>query len=94
MKRKLKSDMDSVNRLSEEDIMSASLSDPDALPTDEDFWLRATRVEHPMKKQNINIRLSQKVVDFFKKQGPGYQTRINKVLESYIEIKEHRDTCR
>lgn len=94
MKRKLKSDMDSVNRLSEEDIMSASLSDPDALPTDEEFWIRATRVEHPMKKQNINIRLSPKVVNFFKKQGPGYQTRINKVLESYIEIQEHRDACR
>jgi len=85
--------MDRVALLSEEEVMEAALSDPDALPTGEDFWLSATRVEHPMKKQNINIRLSQKVVSFFKQQGPGYQTRINKVLESYIEIQEHRDTC-
>lgn len=90
MKRKLKSDMERIKSLSEEDIQRAALSDPDALPTDEEFWIRATHVEHPMSKQSINIRLSPKVVNFFKKQGPGYQTRINKVLESYVEIQERR----
>lgn len=90
MKRKLKSDMERIKSLSEEDIQRAALSDLDALPTDEEFWIRATRVEHPMSKQSINIRLSPKVVNFFKKQGPGYQTRINKVLESYVEIQERR----
>ncbi len=65
MKRKLKSDMAYVNSLSEEEITKAAQEDKDALPTDEDFWVHATRVEHPMKKQNINIRLNQKVVDFF-----------------------------
>lgn len=90
MKRKLKSDAELIKSLSEEDIQRAALSDPDAQTTDEDFWLHATRVEHPMSKQSINIRLSPKVVNFFKKQGPGYQTRINKVLESYVEIQERR----
>jgi len=94
MKQKLKSDLERVALLSEEDIEKAAASDPDALLTDEQFWLRATRVEHPLKKQNINIRLSPKVVDFFKKQGPGYQTRINQVLERYVELQEHRQQCR
>jgi len=94
MKRKLKSDMERIAALSEEEIERAALSDPDAQPTDEAFWVRATRVEHPMKKQNINIRLSRKVVEYFKNQGPGYQTRINKVLETYVELQEHGDACR
>ncbi len=91
MKKKLKSDMERVARMSEEEITEAALSDPDALPTDESFWLRAAAVAHPMKKQSINIRLSPKVLEYFKKQGPGYQTRINNVLEKYIDLQEHRE---
>lgn len=94
MKRKLKSDLERVALLSEEDIAMAAAADPDAQLTDEEFWLRTTRVEHPMKKQNINIRLSPKVVDFFRRQGPGYQTRINRVLERYVELHEHQEECR
>lgn len=35
-------------------------------------------------KVGIFIRLNTEVVDFFKAQGPGYQTRINSVLCSYV----------
>lgn len=91
MKRKLKSDLGRVKRMSEEEVQRNALDDPDALPTGEEFWLHATRVEHPMQKQSISIRLNQRVVDYFKKQGPGYQTRINNVLERYVELQEHRN---
>lgn len=39
----------------------------------------------PKQKTAISIRLCQNVIAWFKEQGPGYQTRINAVLKSYVE---------
>jgi len=47
MKQKLTSDMEQVSRFSEEEIARRAASDPDALPTDEAFWMRAVRAERP-----------------------------------------------
>mgnify|MGYP006278749729 CR=1 FL=1 len=33
----------------------------------------------------ISIRLDQDVLEWFRGQGPGYQTRMNAVLRSYME---------
>lgn len=43
----------------------------------------------PPRKSAVNIRLDQDIIDFFKRLGPGYQTRINSVLRSFVE---HRRT--
>jgi uncharacterized protein (DUF4415 family) len=34
-------------------------------------------------KSSISLRVDQDVLDWFKAQGPGYQTRINLVLRAY-----------
>jgi uncharacterized protein (DUF4415 family) len=34
-------------------------------------------------KTSISLRLDQDVLDWFKAQGPGYQTRINAVLRAF-----------
>lgn len=39
----------------------------------------------PPRKAAVNIRLDQDILDFFKRLGPGYQTRINSVLRSFVE---------
>ena len=39
----------------------------------------------PEAAQPVTMRLDRSVVDFFKKQGPGYQSRINAVLRAYVE---------
>jgi uncharacterized protein (DUF4415 family) len=39
----------------------------------------------PTPKQAISIRLDDAVINWFRAQGPGYQTRINAVLRAYIE---------
>ncbi|MDQ7831712.1 MAG: hypothetical protein RDU30_08265 [Desulfovibrionaceae bacterium] len=39
--------MEQVSRFSEAEIARRAASDPDALPTDEAFWMRAVRAEHP-----------------------------------------------
>lgn len=40
-------------------------------------------------KQRINIRLSHEVIEHFKAEGEGWQTRIDAALRQYIE--EHPD---
>lgn len=41
----------------------------------------------PRKKQ-LTLRVDSDVVDWYKNQGPGYQTRINSLLRAYM--KEHQ----
>lgn len=39
----------------------------------------------PGRKAAISLRVDPEVLDWFKTQGPGYQTRINGVLRAYME---------
>ena len=51
---------------------------------DDSFWREARMVE-PDRTEQITMRVKRSVLDFFR--GPdnkGYQTRINRVLESYV----------
>jgi uncharacterized protein (DUF4415 family) len=41
-------------------------------------------VELPKPKADLHMRLDRDVLDFFRKTGKGYQTRINAVLRSYV----------
>lgn len=42
------------------------------------------------RKKPITIRLKPEVIDFFKAQGPGYQTRISKLLEEFVRRSKSR----
>lgn len=46
-------------------------------------WSKAVLVRAPAKKA-VSVRLDQDVIDYFKADGPGYQTRMNAVLRSYM----------
>lgn len=52
--------------------------------TDEKFWENAA-VIIPTAKTHLSLRLDEDIVDWFKRQGPGYQTRMNAVLRSYVQ---------
>ncbi len=54
----------------------------------DDFWANA-RVVMPKAKEQISIKVDRDVLEFFRKDGPGYQTRMNAVLRSFVEA--HRD---
>ena len=47
------------------------------------FWSEAELVEPDLTEQ-ITIRVKRSVLEHFKAAGKGYQTRINRVLESYV----------
>ena len=48
------------------------------------FWKHA-RLVMPEAKDRLTIRVDHDVVQWLKKNGPGYQTRINAILRSYME---------
>ena len=50
---------------------------------DEEFWERAEIVE-PDRTDQITMRVKRSVLAYFKAPGKGYQTRMNRVLESYV----------
>jgi uncharacterized protein (DUF4415 family) len=52
----------------------------------EDFFREAT-VRMPKGKRQVSIRVDSDVLDWFKRQGKGYQTRINAVLRAYVRAR-------
>ena len=67
------------------DIRRAIRSDPDAAPEADSEWLRRARIVIPQPKEAVSIRLDRDVTEWFRRQGKGYQTRINAVLRAYVE---------
>ena len=49
---------------------------------DEEFWKNA-RVAEPDRTTPVTLRVKKSVLEAYKAQGKGYQTRMNAVLESY-----------
>jgi uncharacterized protein (DUF4415 family) len=52
-------------------------------------WTRPGALVPAENKQQVTLRLDSDVLNFFKKTGKRYQTRINVVLREYM--KAHRD---
>jgi len=50
-------------------------------------WASA-RIVEPENKKMVSLRLDTDVLAFFRKQGKGYQTRINAVLKAYKDAQE------
>ena len=81
-----RTDWKKLESMTEEVIDEAARSDPDAQPTDAEFWKDAELVM-PEPKEPVTLRIDKDVVDWFRKQGRGYQTRINAVLRAYMTVK-------
>ncbi|MDN5872718.1 MAG: BrnA antitoxin family protein [Nitrococcus sp.] len=56
---------------------------------DESFWANAKLVL-PEGKNRITVRIDRDVLHWLKAQGPGYQTRINAILRTYMEAQRKR----
>ena len=61
----------------------------DIAELEEAFWKRAKLVE-PDRTEQITLRIKRSVLNHFKAPGKGYQTRINRVLESYVRAQDGR----
>lgn len=85
-RRKGKTDWARFDAMSEAEIEAAIASDPDWDEFKDIDWSNAVLVM-PARKKAISIRVDEDVLDFFKKEGAGYQRRINAVLRSYMQQK-------
>lgn len=81
-------DWSRVDRMSEAELDAAIASDPDDPGNDPEFWTHA-RIVHP-KKQRVTLRLDADVLDWFRRQGRGYQARINAILRRHYEHARER----
>ena len=85
-RRRGKTDWARVDALTDADIDKAVANDPDWDEFKDIDWSDAVLVIPP-KKKAISIRVDEDVLDFFKREGDGYQRRINAVLRSYMQQK-------
>jgi uncharacterized protein (DUF4415 family) len=53
----------------------------------EDFFRKA-KLRLPTGKQLVSLRIDRDVLDWFKRQGKGYQTKINAVLRAYVRAQK------
>jgi uncharacterized protein (DUF4415 family) len=81
-----RTDWERVRAMSEEEVTARAQGDPDAPPLDDAFFERAKLLQPPvLGKRHTGLRIDADVLDWFKAQGKGWQTRMNAVLRAYME---------
>lgn len=75
-------DLQRVRGMSDEEVERNAADDLQEQGIPADWYLRAKPVN---PKVPISIRLDADVLEYFKAQGPGWQTRMNSVLRAYME---------
>jgi uncharacterized protein (DUF4415 family) len=85
-RRKGRTDRERLRKLTDEEIEASIANDPDWAEFKDVDWSKAVLVIPP-KKKAISIRLDEDVLDYFKREGAGYQRRMNAVLRSYMQQK-------
>ena len=76
-----------VDAMTEEELERAIAADPDADIVPD--WTKAKLVL-PQRKQSVHLRVDPDVLDWFRRQGSGYLTRMNAVLRTYYEAQRKR----
>jgi uncharacterized protein (DUF4415 family) len=78
MKRKSRTDWAAVDAMTDDEIDYSEIPE-----LDEEFF-RTAVVLIPPSKASVTLRLDRDVLNWFKEQGAGYQTRINALLRAYM----------
>jgi len=78
-----RTDWRAVRAKSDAQIRADVASDPDTFIPTPEMWKRA-RVVMPERKTPVLLRLDADILEWFRRGGRGYQTRINAVLRSYM----------
>lgn len=79
-----RTDLARVQAKTEEQIRRDIANDPDFRDVPED-WYKTAEAVMPTSKKLLSLRLDADIIDWFKQQGPGYQTRINAVLRAFVQ---------
>ena len=76
---KSQTDWERLRQLSDNEIDYSDIP-----PLEASFFREATLVS-PKTKQSVTIRLDADIINWFKREGRGYQTRINTVLREHVQ---------
>lgn len=82
MSNESKTDWKRLAEMEDKDIDTSDIPE-----LDESFFQNA-EIKVP-SKQPVTLRLDSDVLVWFKSQGQGYQTRINKLLRTYMESQQN-----
>ena len=80
LRKKSKTDWDKVDQLTDDKIDTSDIE-----PLDEEFF-RTAELQMPIRKKSITLRMDSDVLEWFRKQGKGYQTKINAILRTYMKV--------
>jgi uncharacterized protein (DUF4415 family) len=80
-----RSDWDKVDAMTEAEIDRVTKDD-----RDENIEWGEWQVGLPLPKRHVSLRIDADVLDWFKRQGRGYQTRINAVLRGYVTAQQEK----
>jgi len=83
-KKSIKSDLARIDAMTDADI---DYSDSPEL--EDEFFDKITTPWPPSKKQ-LTIRLDEDVLEWVKRQGKGYQTRINRILRAAMDSQQRQ----
>jgi uncharacterized protein (DUF4415 family) len=78
-KKSIKSDLARIDRMEDSDI------DYSDVPRLDKAFLKKATMPWPPEKKQLTIRLDADVLDWLKRHGKGYQTRINRILRVVME---------
>ena len=65
-------------------VQDSEIDTSEIPPLDAEFFGNA-KLRLPEKKQSVTVRLDADVLEWYRAQGKGYQTRMNAVLRLYME---------
>ncbi len=78
-----RTDLDRLDAMTEADVDAAIAREDEGA-----FDWGEARVGFPQPKQQLTVRFDRDVIEWFKAQGAGYQTRMNAVLRSFVEAQK------
>jgi uncharacterized protein (DUF4415 family) len=76
--KKSRTDWERLANMSDDKIDTSDIPE-----LDEEFF-RNAKVRLPAGKQLVSLRVDRDVLNWFKRQGKGYQTKINAILRAYV----------
>ncbi|MCB1884892.1 MAG: BrnA antitoxin family protein [Geminicoccaceae bacterium] len=74
--------------MSHEEAVCRRHADPEA-PRPYPGWEKAAPAHMPRPKDRLTLRVDADVVEWFKRQGQGYQTRMNAALRAFMDAHGH-----
>ena len=88
--RKSKTDLKRLDTMKDEDIDFSEIPEITAEMFARGIVRRGLKPIPP--KKQLTLRMDSDVIDWFKRQGQGYQTKINALLRAYMEEHFKRST--